>query len=31
VQHSPVPVVIVPRGAAAELADEALHAESGGG
>jgi nucleotide-binding universal stress UspA family protein len=28
VQHSPVPVVIVPRGAAAELADEALHAES---
>ena len=29
VQHSPVPVVVVPRGAAAELADEALHAESG--
>ena len=28
VQHSPVPVVVVPRGAAAELADEALHAES---
>ena len=28
VQHSPIPVVVVPRGAAAELADEALHAES---
>jgi nucleotide-binding universal stress UspA family protein len=28
VQHSPVPVVVVPRGAVAELADEALHAES---
>jgi nucleotide-binding universal stress UspA family protein len=28
VQHSPVPVVVVPRGAAAELADEALHAEA---
>jgi nucleotide-binding universal stress UspA family protein len=28
VQHSPVPVVVVPRGAAAELAGEALHAES---
>ncbi len=28
VQHSPVPVVVVPRSAAAELADEALHAES---
>jgi nucleotide-binding universal stress UspA family protein len=27
VQHSPVPVVVVPRGAAAELADEAVHAE----
>ena len=28
VQHSPVPVVVVPRGAVAELADEALQAES---
>ena len=28
IQHSPVPVVLVPRGRAAELADEALHAES---
>ena len=28
VQHSPIPVVVVPRGAAAELADEALSAES---
>jgi nucleotide-binding universal stress UspA family protein len=28
VQHSPVPVVVVPRGTAAELADEALHAEA---
>jgi nucleotide-binding universal stress UspA family protein len=28
VQHSPVPVVLVPRGRAAALADEALHAES---
>jgi nucleotide-binding universal stress UspA family protein len=27
VQHSPIPVVVVPRGAAAELADEAVHAE----
>jgi nucleotide-binding universal stress UspA family protein len=29
VRHSPVPVVVVPRGVAAELADEAVHAESG--
>ena len=29
VRHSPVPVVVVPRGVAAELADEAAHAESG--
>jgi nucleotide-binding universal stress UspA family protein len=28
VQHSPVPVVVVPRGAVAELADEALQEES---
>jgi nucleotide-binding universal stress UspA family protein len=29
VRHSPVPVVVVPRGVAAELAEEAVHAESG--
>ena len=28
VQHSPVPVVVVPRGVAAELADEAARAQS---
>ncbi len=30
VQHSPVPVVVVPRGVAAELADEAVQAEPPG-
>jgi nucleotide-binding universal stress UspA family protein len=29
VRHSPVPVVVVPRGVVAELVDEAVHAESG--
>ena len=29
VRHSPVPVVVVPRGVVAELAAEAVHAESG--
>jgi nucleotide-binding universal stress UspA family protein len=29
VRHSPVPVVVVPRGVAAELADEAVHAPGG--
>ena len=29
IQHSPVPVVLVPRGRAAELADEALQPTSG--
>jgi nucleotide-binding universal stress UspA family protein len=29
VRHSPVPVIVVPRGVVAELADEAVHAESG--
>jgi nucleotide-binding universal stress UspA family protein len=29
VRHSPVPVVVVPRGVVAELAEEAVHAESG--
>jgi nucleotide-binding universal stress UspA family protein len=29
VRHSPVPVVVVPRGVVAELADEAAHAEPG--
>jgi nucleotide-binding universal stress UspA family protein len=28
VRHSPVPVVVVPRGAAAELAEQAVHAEA---
>ena len=28
VRHSPVPVVVVPRGAAEELADEAAHPEA---
>ena len=30
VQHSPVPVVVVPRGRAAELADDAVQAEPPG-
>jgi len=29
VRHSPVPVVVVPRGVVAELAHDAVHAESG--
>ncbi|HKE80781.1 MAG TPA: universal stress protein [Solirubrobacteraceae bacterium] len=29
VRHSPVPVIVVPRGVVAELAGEAVHAESG--
>ena len=28
VQHSPVPVVVVPRGRAAELAEQAVHGET---
>jgi nucleotide-binding universal stress UspA family protein len=31
IRHSPVPVVVVPRGAAVELADEAVRAEAGPG
>jgi nucleotide-binding universal stress UspA family protein len=31
VRHSPVPVVVVPRGAAAELAEEAARADAAGG
>jgi hypothetical protein len=29
VRHSPVPVMVVPRGVVAELADEAVQAETG--
>jgi hypothetical protein len=29
VRHSPVPVVVVPRGVAEELAEEAVRAQSG--